>query len=445
VLGVVSLVGLAPTRVSASPDALRGFGPRNGALAGANVADQDGPAAVLSNPSGLVRAAGTTLWIGYDRHASSLRADGADAGLSTIQTFEFGVAVPGSFAGVDVAFGLVLALPDGRLSRLRQAERTAPYFPLDDAGPRLVDLGVALAVRPLPSLELGGGIGYVASLSGGFTVAGTVVPRDADGSEYDSTLVHAVDAELGSSRYPLVGVAWEPLAMLRVAAAYRGAAKVRQRIRGVLDGELSFGGVGIPVEYAFTSDATVAYTPAEFTLGATLSPLARVDFHAALAWQRYSQYPSPYTRSTTRLRSGLPAGIGLPPDDDGTPPPPARFADRFVPRLGAEAAPLAFGSGITVLARLGYAYEHSPVPAFQRETLFFDVDRHVFGAGAGLVFRRPGAPFEELRFDLDLELGHGVPRRFETVGAGEAVRHRAAGDLFSVGGSLGLVFGDGSE
>jgi long-chain fatty acid transport protein len=435
------VVGFGVTRVEASPDALRGFGPRSGALAAANVADHDDAAAVLQNPSGLVRARGTTLSVGYDRHASSLEADGADAALSTIQTFELGIVVPGSLAELPLAFGLALALPDGRLSRLRQVEATTPYFPLDDAGPRLVDLGVALALRPLEGLELGGGVGFVASLSGSFDVAGTAVPRDPSGAEYDSALVHGVDAELGSSRYPVFGAAYEPVPLVRLGASYRGAASVHQRIRGELDGNLSFGGVGVPVEYVFTSDAVVAYTPAELAFGATARPLPALAVHAALAWQRFSRYPSPYTRSTTRLRSSLPPGLGLPPDDAGTAPPPARFSDRFVPRLAVERS-FALGPKAGLTARAGYAYEHSPVPASQRDTLFFDLDRHAAGVGAGLALHRPAAPFEELRLDLDLELVHGVPRRFETSGPTGTVEHRARGDLLSFGVALALVFGN---
>jgi long-subunit fatty acid transport protein len=439
-LASLAFVAVVPLRAEASPDALRGFGPRSGALAAANVADHDGASAVLQNPSGLVRAGGTTLSVGYDRHANSLEADGADAALSTIQTFELGIVVPGSLAEFPVAFGLALALPDGRLSRLRQVEPTAPYFPLDDAGPRLVDLGVALALRPIDWLELGGGVGFVASLSGGFDVAGTAVPKDANGSEYDSTLVHGVDAELGSSRYPILGAAVEPLPALRVAVAYRGAASVRQRIRGLLDGDVSLGGVRVPVEYEFTSDAIVAYTPAEVSFGATVHPIPTLGVHGALAWQRWSRYPSPYTRTTSRLRSALP---GLPPDENGVPPPPARFENRFVPRFGVE-RPFDLGTHAQLTARAGYAFEHSPVPASQRGTFFFDLDRHAVSAGAGFVLRRPVAPFEELRLDLDLELVHGVPRRFETLGPAGAGAHRVRGDLVSFGLSLGLVFGDGS-
>jgi long-chain fatty acid transport protein len=429
---------LVSARGLSSPDGQRGMGPRTGALLAANVADHDDAAAVLHNPSGLVRAAGTTVSLGYDRHQSTLEADGATAALSTIQTFEVGMVVPGSLVDVPVAFGLALALPDGRLSRLRQVEPTVPYFPLDDAGPRLVDLGVAFAVRPLRGLELGGGLGYVASLSGGFDVSGTVVPRDPNGAEYDSALVHGVDAELGTSRFPVFGVAYEPLPRLRLAAAYRGAASIRQHIRGSLDGDLAFGDVAVPVEYTFTSDAIVAYAPAEVSLGATLRPLSSLVVHAALAWQRYSRYPSPYTRTTTRLRTDVP-GFVLPPDDNG--PPPPRFGDRFVPRLGLE-WPFVFGPDMDLTARAGYAYEHSPVPASQHGTLLFDLDRHAVGIGAGLRLRRPIAPFEELRLDLDLEFVHGAPRRFEVVGPTGTAQHRARGDLVSLGLALTLVFGD---
>jgi hypothetical protein len=51
---------------------------------------------------------------------------------------------------------------------------------------------------------------------------------------------------------------------------------------------------------------------------------------------------------------------------------------------------------------------------------------------------------EELRVDLDLELVHGVPRSFETVGPTGVAQHRVRGDLVSFGLALSLVFGDGS-
>jgi long-subunit fatty acid transport protein len=99
---------------------------------------------------------------------------------------------------------------------------------------------------------------------------------------------------------------------------------------------------------------------------------------------------------------------------------------------------------VGLTARAGYAYEHSPVPVSQQGTLLFDLDRHAVGLGAGLRLHRPTTPFEELRLDLDLELVHGVPRRFEAAGPTGTLQHRVRGDLISFGLALSLVFGDSS-
>jgi len=432
---------LAASPLAASPDTQRGFGTRSGSLVGSNGAEVDDASAVFSNPAGLADVPHTLVLFGYESHANDLTHDGTEAALDTIGTYEFGLAVPGAIRGIPIGFGLSLALPDGRLSNLRQVEPTEPYFPLDDAVPRLLDLGTAIAVRPVTSLSIGAGIGFVSSLSGAFRVRGTAVAADGEGAEYDSNLSHAVDADLLSSRYPILGIGYRPLDILSLALSYRGAVRVRQQIEGTLKGDLAIGPLLVPVEYAFSTDATVAYSPPELTLFASVGPATRLRVHGAVAWQRYSSYASPYTRSTTRLLTNLPPGLGLPPDDPGTPPPPARFNDRLVPRLGVERS-FEVAGGTAVIARGGYSYEQSPVPGSQENTLFFDMNRHAVGLGAGLTVRGPAPPFAELRLDLGLEYVLGTARSFESRGARGVTQHRADGNLLSLGATLGVFFGD---
>ena len=42
----------------------------------------------------------------------------------------------------------------------------------------------------------------------------------------------------------------------------------------------------VPVEYEFSTDATVAYSPPELTMFASARPVNRLRVHGALAWQR---------------------------------------------------------------------------------------------------------------------------------------------------------------
>jgi long-chain fatty acid transport protein len=430
----------------ASPASSYGFGARQRSLAGAGVALADDASAVFENPAGLVRASDTELSFGYHLTDSGLEVDGRAAALPPIHAFELGLDVPGSLAGMPVAFGFALSLPDGRLSRLREVSGATPYFPLDDMGPRLVDLGAALAIRPLDELVIGGGVGYVASLRGSFGVSGTAVAVDRTGSQYDSALKHAVHAELGSDRFPLLGIGYLPSERLAFAAAFRGAARVEQRLSGTLDATLVSGALELPIRYAFRSTATVAYLPAQVELGASYRVIPSLWVALELGYQAWGGYPSPFTRTESRTELELPpdAEIELPPDAAPVPVPPARLVGRFVPRIAVEPSfPLA--ASVTLRGRAGYAYQRSPVPRRQRSTLFLDVDRHLFAGGAGLELAGPVAPFSALRLDLSLALEHGVARSVRSEQPAGEVKLRTAGDVLSLGATLGLVFGSGSR
>jgi long-subunit fatty acid transport protein len=101
-------------------------------------------------------------------------------------------------------------------------------------------------------------------------------------------------------------------------------------------------------------------------------------------------------------------------------------------------------AALTLAARAGYAFEHSPVPTEQLDTLLFDMDRHVVGAGAGIGWQKPFPAVSEVRVDLGLQLVLGVGRRFESSGSAGSSSHDASGNVWSAGADLGLVFGDGS-
>jgi long-subunit fatty acid transport protein len=424
---------------SASPELDFGFGARSQALAGAGTALADDSAAVFQNPSGLARAEHVTVTLGYANVNYGLSDNGAGASLPTVNAVEGGLVVPGQIRGVPVAFGLSLALPDGKLSRLRQADASEPYWPLDDAGPRLVDVGTGFAARPLPELVLGAGVGFVASLRGTFGVQGDVVAADGQGSEYQSNLRHGVDADLTASRFPLAGIGWLPTNDLTFGLAYRGAATVVHRIQAMLDGNLSVDENSLPVRYTFQSRSDVAYQPAQLSLGASYRPLGNWLVTAQLDWQHYKPFPTPYTETASHVALPPDAGIHV-PDTVPVPAPAARFHDRFVPRLGVEPH-FALTPALELRLRAGYAFERSPAPRLQPATRLLDLDRHLFAAGAGIEWRRPVPCFDALRLDLSLADAVGVSRT-EATSAGS---DHASGHVLLAGASLALVFGEASN
>jgi hypothetical protein len=56
------------------------------------------------------------------------------------------------------------------------------------------------------------------------------------------------------------------------------------------------------------------------------------------------------------------------------------------------------------------------------------------------VWRRPFAPFAELRLDVHATLAQGVARGVTTGAAGAEAEHRVSGRLFAAGATLGLAF-----
>jgi long-subunit fatty acid transport protein len=434
-------IALAAANLRASPAANGGFGARTRALAGAGTATAADASAVFENPSALTLSPGTELSFGFASDAYAYADNGDETPLERVDTFEFGLVVPGAIRELPFAFGFALALPNGRLSQIRTVAPTDPYWPVEQGGAQMVDLGAAIAVRPWKPLLLGAGIGYVASLQGAFHITGTAVAVDQFGSEYGSDLRHAVNADLSSSRYPLLGASFFVSEALDIALAFRGASRVDQEIEGVLDGTLVAGQLEIPIVYSFRTRTTVAYSPAELALGASYRLRPRSLLAIDLAFQAWSGYESPYSNTSNELVADLPpdTGIVLPAPTIGSEPPPAGLENRLVPRLAFEQR-FDPTPSLELAARLGYAFEPSPVPDEQEATLFLDVDRHEFCLGGGLELSGPGVPIRKLALDAFFGFGLGVSR---SITAPDGTLHRAEGSSLAGGVTLRLVFGSG--
>jgi long-subunit fatty acid transport protein len=438
-LVVVAELSTLVRRSSASPSARAGFGSRSQALAGAEVADARGASGVFENPAALVQTPDTELALGTSFTSYDFTVDGTTSDLPAVPTFDFGLVVPGSVLTIPIAFGLALSLPDGRFSKLHNADPTVPYYPLDDSGPRLFDLGMALALRPTSWLAVGGGVGFLAAAQGGFRVTGNAVAADGTGSEYSSELRHSVDADLISVRYPIFGATITPSKDVVVGASFRGAATIEQDVAGELDGTATIGAVEIPVRYRFETRASLAFSPPIVALGATVRPLPAFRLSGQLDWEGWSDYPSPFAAPKTSLDIDPPPGVVLEPPEQSPLPEPVAFDDRVVARVGAEWG-FQLSRAIEVLPRVGAAYFPAVVPERQDQTLLVDFDRLHVALGAGGVFRRPFAPFAEIRLDVHASYVAGLART-QLVASGAAQgEHPVAGRQFSAGATLGLAF-----
>ncbi len=375
-----------------------GLGSRGAAMGGAIAASANDFSAGYYNPAVLAAVPALSLSIGYFGVDETLRIDGRDTDVEDAHGIVFGLVAPGKIASIPFAFGLAAHLPDRGLSRIKALREGVPRWELYDTRPGVVYLAANLAVQPFPQLEIGGGMSFLAATEGSFRVTGT-----ADlAAPHDSHLVHEVDADLTSVRYPQLGARVHLGDRVDVALVYRGEAELRLAIDAKLRGEVDAGGIRVPVEYSLSSRTVAAFLPQQIVLGVAARPVTHLLLEIDVAWVEWSAYPSPTARTAASLDVDLPTGLGLdlPPDVLPTDPLDPHFGDRFVPRFGIEyvagigtpSHPSAEAGGRTPRApveiplRAGYVYEASPVPPQRGITNYVDADRHTISLGTGVAF-----------------------------------------------------------
>ncbi len=398
-----------------SPDTY-GFGSRGASMGGALAADATDFSASYYNPAGLAGATGLGLSIGYGHASNRLRFNDRGSGVRDVHGLSGGLVVPGEVLGVPFAFGLATFLPDDGLSRIKAIRQETPRWELYDDRLSILFLAANIAVRPLPFLELGGGVAFLASTRGRFSVTGR-----ADAlSPYDSALRHEVDADLTSIRYPQLGARVRAGALGFVGVVYRREAKLPLSIDARLRGIVDFAGIEVPLLYELESRTVDAFLPQQVVVGASFQRIEGLRVNLDVTWVNWSAYESPVARTRAHLEAAPPPDLPLDLPDDPRPTSvvPLRFADRLVPRLGVEYVVVAAGGlrkvagqgaqggarrAVEIPLRAGYVYERSPVPPQRGVTNYIDADRHTMSLGAGAVLNRP---LEELPGSLRIDL-HG--------------------------------------
>lgn len=443
---------LAPGRARAHAPDTYGLGSRGASMGGALVADATDFSAGYYNPAGLCGATGLGLSIGYAYASNHLRTNGRDSGVRDVHGLSGGLVAPGEVLGVPFAFGLAMFLPDDGLSRIKAIRQETPRWELHDDRLSILFLAANVAVRPLPFLEIGGGVAFLASTRGRFSVTGR-----ADAlSPYDSALRHEVDADLTSIRYPQLGARVRAGDLGFVGIAYRGEAKLPLSIDARLQGVVDFAGIEVPLLYELESRTVDAFLPRQVVVGASFQRIEGLRVNVDVTWVDWSAYESPVARTRAHLEAAPPPELPLDLPDDPRPTSvvPLRFADRLVPRLGVEVLAVAAGSlrevagqegerrAIEVPLRAGYVYERSPVPPQRGVTNYVDADRHTMSLGAGVVLNRP---LEELPGSLRIDLHGQISVLPEVVvqkdnPADFVGDYRAEGTMVNLGGTVTAAF-----
>ncbi len=451
-----SAVGLTLAFVTTEPafasaPGTYGFGSRSSALAGAVAADAPDPSACFYNPAALVSAPGLELSVGYLYADNRLRINGQDNDVVDVHGLTAGIVAPGHLGKLPFAFGIATYLPDDGLSRIRALRQETPRWELYNDRPTIIFLTAQVAIKPLPWLEIGGGIAFLAATRGRFGIRGEAnVLRPQD-----SQLSHEVDADLTSVRYPILGARFKVGQLGYVGLAYRGEHKLDLQLEANLVGVVDFAGVDVPLNYSLATKTIDAFQPHQVVAGFSFQAVRRLHVNFDLGWVNWSAYESPTAQTSAHLEADLPPGVNIELPEDPKPVvvvPPA-FEDRFVPRLGIEYL-LGFGSdrkvpgrdkpvpAVELPLRLGYVYEATPVPEQTGRTNFVDTDRHTVSFGTGVVLNAPFSVLQgHLRLDAHAALSVLPERVMRKANAADFIGdYRADGLMIAGGATLAASF-----
>lgn len=441
-LSCVAVLALlcAPSLALANPLDSFGFGSRESAMGGAVVADTHGFAANYYNPAGLVSAPGTQISIGYFHAAQHLRANGLDNGVDPVRGIVGGLVAPGTFLGLPLAFGVAVHLPNDRLSRVHSLKDETPRWEMYDNRSQLLFIATSIAVRPLPWLDVGAGVSYLAATRARMDISGVAVIPPGD--PHDSQLRHEVDGDLTTVRFPILGARIHLSEKVHVGLAYRGESKLDLKFSAYLHGQVDYAGIKVPATYELVSRTYDVFHPRQAVAGVTWQVHRRARVGLDLTWINWSAYERPISNSSTLLNvdiQGLP--LVIPPSPKPTVGIDPGFKNRLQPRIGLEWVALA-SPHVELPLRAGYVYDPSPVPSQSGNTNSIDTDRHTFSAGVGI---RLIAPAEELPGDvtLDLHCAWSVlpARRFYKSNPADFVGdYEASGSMLAVGATAGLGF-----
>lgn len=405
---VLLLVALRAGDARANPLDVFGFGSRETAMGGAVSADVTDFSATYYNPAGLALAHGFELSIGYFRADHSLYMNGKDNGVDPVKGMIGGAVVPGKLFDVPFAIGVGFHVPDDRLTRVRALPQDQPRWEMYDNRNQRLWFGVDAAISPLPWLQLGGGVTFMAATVATLDISGHV---DLFGPS-DSALRHEVNADLTLVAYPDFGARVEVTKDFTLSAVYRGQFALDLNVDANVHAGVGLGRAGdlTTLGILLATDTVDSFLPQQVVLGGSWKLLGgALHANLDLTWINWGAYVPPVTKLQATLnvpppQGGWPAGIAPP-----TPPAPVTITpidihDTVVPHVGLEWRAIARPSW-QGFVRGGYEFAKSPIGAQTGPTNYVDCDRHSISAGLGVRLLRPASVLPgDVRFDVAAQL-----------------------------------------
>ena len=414
----------------ANPVDIFGFGARGSAMASAQVATVDDATANYYNPARLI-SNDILLDVGYQFAAPRLQLNGQTLDVSRSEGVDVALDVPGHIAGLPIAIGVGMFLPDQYIARTRTLSPDQPRFVDYDNRPQRLFLGVNAAISLTKNLSIGGGLSYMSSTAGTVKLQGLVgYPNPAA-----SDLALAIDVDLKTVSYAQAGLSWRAQPWLDVGLTYRGGFSL------VIDQTFDIrGNVGSPGLTPIVQDGYLTlrsisqdlFQPTQYVAGfaAHFTPTFTLAFD--LEYARWSAFQNPAAHITLDLNIGsLQSFVHIPPS---VALPAPNLHDIIVPRVGVEWE-LANNAKHQWMGRAGYVYEPSVSPPQIGETNFIDNDKHTFSIGAGVKWPHLGEVFlKPVSIDAFAALTYLVPRDNDKISPVDPVGdYRSGGAVLSLG------------
>jgi len=342
------------TTAGANPFEVLGLTSRHAGTANAGAASVDDSAALYYNPAGLVARPGRELMFGsIGAYANLERGDRFPDPLGVQLAVRTPVPLRGALAN-RIVVGVALHLVPRYIAHVIAPSPDEPYYPYyGDRMSRIVVLpGVAARFG---RLSVGASVDVLAALGGTLSATeGTTRALDSRADERIPTIARAI-----------LGATWQATGCVRIGAVFRQRfdLAISTQVRTLVAGE--------PIDLDIV--ASGLYAPDQLVLGGAWSHGSSV-VSLDLRYARWSDYAGPFVR----VSSVLPLVGDVPALSPSVP-----FEDTYGARAGLETQ---LG---TWIARGGYGFETSPVPAVQTGvTNLLDGPRHTIALGAGRRFGR---------------------------------------------------------
>ncbi|MDD5224381.1 MAG: outer membrane protein transport protein [bacterium] len=358
-----------------------GFGSRAIAMGGAMVGSDTQYSAVYYNPAGMAFNEKKSLNVGasflYSMPSLEIKGAGPNPAESrNNMAFDEGISVGFSSPlgsgkiGSVTSFGLGVYLPfpfTFYILELKSFKPSVPYFLQYENRNHFTMITAAVAYKPWRKLSFAVGMDILIGCDINANMA----------LEGDKAKV-GISGPFPWDDAPTAGIQYRPTDWLSFGAAYHGKSQDKVKVTAHLDARPLLD-EPIPVLLVWRD----AYKPQQVEMGFGLKPLEKLTVSGALTWVDFSDYIPPIVKitldSTSETTMAMQDVL-----DQLIKTYTYKFNDYWIPRLGAE-----YQVTEHLVARAGYFYRNSSVPAQTGATSFIDPPTHGIGAGMGITFSDP--------------------------------------------------------